>query len=252
MKVIINADDFGYSTDVNDAVASLMAADRITSATLMADGERLAEAVRLAATFPRCSFGVHLALTEMSPISSANVFREAGLLDENGRFNDAIRSIRPSGRLKEAIFSEWSSQVQRVVEQGVQISHFDSHHHVHTIPWLLGTVKRLQTKFGVGRVRSSMNWYLRSECRPSTVHLLKKRLWNSALRHWPSTKTTDHFTSFSWFVKNMMEGEIRRSGVAELMVHPGQPYAVDETRLLWSDWLSQMPCPIELINYSEF
>jgi len=39
--------------------------------------------------------------------------------------------------------------------------------------------------------------------------------------------------------------------VAELMCHPGQPYSVEETKLLMSDWIHQFPFKIELISYDQ-
>lgn len=251
MKVIINADDFGYSDHVNETIAALMDARRITSATLMGSGERLPEAARLTKQLPHCSFGVHLTLTEVAPLTAPDPFRQAGLLNDAGQFNDRVRSIRPTRALKEAVFREWSAQVQRVVDNGVEISHFDSHHHVHTVPWLFGTLKRLQRLYRVSRIRQSLNWYWNDETTPSRMLLLKKRIWNTAIRFWPATRTTDCFSHFDWFLKNMARGNYQASNTAELMVHPGQPYAIEETQLLWGDWLTSMPCQVQLINYRD-
>ncbi len=48
----------------------------------------------------------------------------------------------------------------------------------------------------------------------------------------------------------MQERSIRK-GIIELMTHPGQPYSVEEAILLNADWVSSLPCFVELINYND-
>ncbi len=253
LKLIINADDYGYSRQVNEAVGSLMETGVVTSATLMAGGLYFADAARRSIDFPQCSFGVHLTLTELAPLTSVDNFRCTGLLGADGRLltDDKLRRGRPIAAVKEAVFNEWSLQVKRVLDCGVKVTHFDSHHHVHTIPWLFPTLKRLQKQFDVRKVRISLNWYYDRAKRPTIWLLLKKRLWNKALRHWHRTTVTDYFMPFQWFIYNMAEGKAPTSGVAELMVHPGQPHYIEETQLLRSSWRSEMPCAIDLISYHD-
>jgi chitin disaccharide deacetylase len=253
LKLIINADDFGYSRQVNEEVGSLMETGMATSATLMAGGQCFADAARRSIGFPQCSFGVHLTLTELAPLISVENFRSTGLLGADGRLltGDKFRQVRPTAAVKEAVFNEWSRQVERVLDCGIKVSHFDSHHHVHTIPWLFRTLKRLQERFDVRKVRISLNWYYDRAKRPTIGLLLKKRLWNKALRHWRRTTVTDYFMPFEWFIHNMAEGKVPTSGVAELMVHPGHPHYIEETQLLRSDWRSRMPCAIDLISYHD-
>ena len=60
MNVIINADDLGKSIEVNEAIFDMMARGSVTSATILANGPKLQNALTRLAHFPHCSFGVHL------------------------------------------------------------------------------------------------------------------------------------------------------------------------------------------------
>ena len=61
--LIINADDFGYGSGVNRAIAFLHDQGVVTSAALMVNTPGTAEAVALASTRPRLALGLHVNFT---------------------------------------------------------------------------------------------------------------------------------------------------------------------------------------------
>lgn len=251
MKLIINADDLGYSVDTNRAIFSLMRCFRITSATLMANGPAFQDAVRHIPDFPNFSFGVHLTLTEFQALTTPQIFYDTKMIDERGVFTRELRKLRPNSALLSAILKEWEQQVLRILDNGVSVSHFDSHHHTHTIPWLFFALKKLQKRFNVRKVRASMNSYYQKEYSPPRRLLMSKKIWNFALRNIYRTRTADYLTFFEWFLANSYDGMVGSQGVAELMCHPGQPASSEVTELLRSDWVARLPFPIELISYHE-
>ena len=249
MKVIVNADDLGFSGEVNDAIFGFMALGRVTSATIIANGEGVEDAARRARELPGCSFGVHLNATGLKPLT-----RSPGLspiLDEAGNFaGDAIRRTGITATLRKAIFTEWCAQVEKVQSLGVRVSHFDSHHHTHTIPGLFPVLKRVQHRFGIRKVRISMNIY--SQTTPARNRLLPagKAIWNFALRHYQATATTEGFSSLGVFCEAMRESPRGFSSV-ELMVHPGGAGYEAETRLLDSAWWEELSLKPQFINYHD-
>src|SRR5437879_1691774 len=142
MRIIINADDLGYSRDVNERVFSLIEARKVTSATLLANGPWYEQAASQLRSYPYASFGVHLNVTEFVSLSSTRALR--CILDSKGCFRGDVRAFNLDSSLREAIYREWCAQVNRVIQSGIPVSHFDSHHHVHTIPCLFLVLKRLQ------------------------------------------------------------------------------------------------------------
>ncbi len=248
MKIIINADDLGMSTKVNDAVFALMAARRITSATLLANGAEVEDAVQRTRALPHCSFGAHLNLSQFRPLTSHPGLQP--ILDSDGCFaGNRLREIKISSSLREGIFCELSAQVERLLGLGVRLSHFDSHHHMHTVPGIFPVVKQLQKRFGIRKVRLTMNIYP-PEAPAPVARRAAKVLWNCALRQWYRTKTTGSFTSLAIFAALAKEKSYFGDSV-ELMVHPGSLDFESETELLWKDWTQALPFAAQLISYNE-
>jgi predicted glycoside hydrolase/deacetylase ChbG (UPF0249 family) len=219
--VIINADDLGVTPAVNRAAFDLMDRGRITSATLLANGAAVEEAAEGARRRARCfSLGT-------------------------------IRTLAVPGEVREALFLEWSAQVERVRALGIRISHLDSHHHVHTHPWLFFVLKRIQQRFQVRKVRTTRTVF---PCSSSGPRLWRKwalkGLWNFALRHYVATRTTDGFTDIPEFCRWARRGRGRfRSW--ELLTHPGGLAVPEEALVINTDWARDLPCPIQLISYDE-
>jgi len=226
MRIIINADDLGYSQEVNDEIFTLMRRRLVTSATLMANGPALESACRGAQEFPDLSFGVHLVLTEFAPLTSQEALRP--LLNEAGEFA-GLRRL-PASIDREAIFLEFSAQIQKLQDMGIKVSHIDSHHHMHTTPGLFGVIKKLQRRFGIRRVRPSRNLY---HVPQGMMKLASKRLYNFALRHWGNSITTDIFGPVMELAdpKNLPADP---AVTGDLALHPGDPRYAHETQ-----WLMQ-------------
>jgi predicted glycoside hydrolase/deacetylase ChbG (UPF0249 family) len=252
MKIILNCDDFGLNEIVNQRILELISLRRVTSATLIGNAPSIENAARNIPNLSQCSFGVHLNLTQFRPLTpQKDLGSLSACLDENGEFSgeDSLRTQKIDSSLREALFNELRLQVERILSLGVKVSHFDSHHHIHTIPELFFIFKRLQKHFGIRKVRTTFNIY---EPRSSVpwARLCKKKVWEFSLRHYYPTVTTSKFTSFNTFY-HLAKSRVLQYESVELMVHPGQHECKQETRLLYSDWQKEMRVPTELISYWE-
>jgi chitin disaccharide deacetylase len=245
--VIINADDLGMSQTVNEAIFDLMAKDRISSATMMANGPAMREAARHISRFPRCSFGVHLNLTQFEPLTGGPGARL--LVDERGQMSRANERATPGLERLRAVYQELCAQIERVLSLGVRISHVDSHNHVHTRSTVFPALKEVQRRYRIRRVRLSKNFYAPDRpCSPKK--LWKKRAYNWALKSIYRTQTTDAFTEFLTYYH--ADAASRRSiGRIELMAHPGAVYAAEETSILESDWIARHEGRVRLISYAQ-
>jgi predicted glycoside hydrolase/deacetylase ChbG (UPF0249 family) len=246
--VIVNADDLGLSRQVNDAVFDLMARGRISSATLLVNTPAFRDAIEQLRAFPRCSFGVHLNLSEFTPVTASP---ELAPLLRDGAFQaDLPRQARLTPALRRAAAEEWAAQVRAMIEAGHSPSHLDSHHHCHTIPWLLPALREVMRRFSIRTVRRSLDLY-EPEVRPSVALRLKKAAWHGALGFGLPVTTTTRFSSFATFVRTAREERLPTFESIELMCHPGHPGFERETRLLESDWTASLPFPVELISYND-
>lgn len=250
MRVIINSDDLGMNPVVNEKILDLMFRRRITSASILANGPSVEQAIKLLPKGTGCSLGVHLNLTEFNPLTPAKHLNGLrGCLDENGAFagqqNLDRFSISPS--CQEGIYRELKLQVKKVVSMGVKVSHLDSHNHMHTIPQVFPVIKRLQKEFGIRKVRTTWNIYPLGKPVSRTL-LMKKKVWDFALRRLYATTTTQGLTTFSTFYDLAKTRKLLCQSI-ELMTHPGHTEYDEETRLLDRDWENEIVFPVELISY---
>lgn len=237
---------------MNEEILALLSERRITSVTVIANAPAVEEAIRFLPKRSGYSVGVHLNLTEYSPLTrSSQAGPLAELLDDKGRFagEGVLRAAKLTAPLKEAIFRELCLQVEKVKSMGVNVSHFDSHNHVHTLPGLFPVLKRVQQYFSIRKVRITRNIYGRSSS-PSRVVLLKKYLWTCALRSYYRTVTTSGFGSLAAFF-DVAKGQSITHESVEIMVHPGHPQYQDETQLLHSEWQREIPFEIAMISYHD-
>jgi chitin disaccharide deacetylase len=228
VRIITNADDLGADVETNRAIFALMAEGLVTSASVLANGRATGAACQQSHNYNGRSFGVHLNLTEFSPLTAASGL--GGLVGGQGDFCGAVRSVSNLRQLRRGIFEEWCAQVERVAGFGVRISHLDSHHHVHTVPALLPVLKAVQRRYGIRKVRISKNLYTREQ-QPHRTLRLQKVLFNTALRLWVRTRTTHVFTDPQGFYESRALIQ-KRQWAVEVMLHPGDLGGPQEASLL--------------------
>lgn len=250
MRLIINADDLGMNEDVNFAIFGLMARGQVTSATILANAPAAGSALRQLHSHPTCSFGVHLNMTQFRPLTAETAL--APFLAADGEFHHASLRGALSPAAVEGIAREWQAQVAHVRAQGATPSHVDSHHHVHSHPYLFPAIGRFLKRTGVPRVRISKNVNGprfagdRESTLGDSVRSIANWAVNSGLRR--LAKTADGFTSLADFHALYVSGAFdaplwrrRNHWTLELMVHPGHPSYAEETALLTSGWLDEIP-----------
>jgi hopanoid biosynthesis associated protein HpnK len=140
--IVVNADDFGRSSDVNAAVVRAHREGLLSSASLMVTGDAFEEAVALARQNPKLAVGLHLVLSDGRPALPAAQIPH--LVDGSGRFLvDPVVAgwhyfLRPHVRTELA--REVAAQFERFSATGLALSHVDGHQHLHAHPSVFRTV----------------------------------------------------------------------------------------------------------------
>jgi predicted glycoside hydrolase/deacetylase ChbG (UPF0249 family) len=246
LHLIVNADDLGRSPEVNQAIFKWMERGRLSSASLLANGPGLEEALGRLPEFSGCSFGVHLNVEEFPPLRPAPAL--APLLDGEGHLTKRLRSTRRTPALLRAVYGEWCAQIEKLRSRGVQPSHLDSHYHAHSLPEMLPLLAALRRRYGIPCARVAMNLFEPGERKP--VHLrVFKRLYNAALRGLCGFRTTNAL-AFLQTGFRVPARDLERLGTVELMSHPGHSGFEDETRLLANLSDGRLP-PHRLISYHD-
>ncbi len=154
-RLIVNADDFGFTSGVNRAIVEAHTRGVVTSATLMANGPAFAEAAQLAKTVPKLSVGCHVVLTDGEPVVAAG---ELPSLTSSAHFRDgmvafAARAIAGTMADNE-ITAEATAQIRKIQSAGIAVSHVDTHKHTHLFPKILRPLLRAAAKCGVRSIRN--------------------------------------------------------------------------------------------------
>jgi hopanoid biosynthesis associated protein HpnK len=154
-RLIVNADDFGFTSGVNRAIAESHTRGIVTSSTLMANGPAFAEAVQLAQTTPNLSIGCHVVLTDGEPVLNA---KQIPSLTNGSRFRDGMTTFATraiAGKMDASeITAEASAQIRKLQSAGIVVSHLDTHKHTHLFPKILRPLLQAAAVCGIRAVRN--------------------------------------------------------------------------------------------------
>ena len=219
-RLIVNADDFGFTPDVNAGIVEAHRRGILTATTLMANGEAFDDAVRLAWENPGLDVGVHLVL-----VGGVSCLTGRPLPARVGELLRAMyrRRIVPEEELR--------AQVRRVMEAGLHPTHLDTHKHTHLAPRVLAALARVAREFDIRWVRRPFDFLITANPAPwrrraagRAFGFLRRRFQGVLERH--GCRTTDYFAGFQ------LTGSLRTSelvtlihalpdGLTEFMCHPG-------------------------------
>ena len=190
MKVIVNADDFGLSEDVNRAVEYCFKKSIISSTTILTNFPSFTSAVRIAydSNF-NDAIGLHFNIVEGTPLSESIL--RCQRFCTKGKFSYKRNSAIFLNRKEVlAIRQECESQIKRLLESGITPTHFDSHTHSHTeIPIFLAIIPILK-KYNIRNIRRPLNYNVKHDYK-----WFYKLMYASILKLC-GFRSTDYFCSF--------------------------------------------------------
>lgn len=142
-RLIVNADDFGFTSGVNRAIVEAHRHGVVTSSTLMANGPAFTDAAELTKTVPKLSVGCHIVLTDGQPVLGTkqlpSLTNASGFRD--GMMTFAARAM--AGRMDpDEIAAEAGAQICKIQAAGILVTHFDTHKHTHLFPKILRPLLR--------------------------------------------------------------------------------------------------------------
>ena len=228
MKLIVNADDFGYSKGVNLGIIEAHREGIVTSATMMVNMAGFTHAAGLAKENPGLGVGIHLVLDCGSPVSQ----EVPSLIDEQGRFRRGQDHL--SAANADQLRRELKAQIETFQASGLKLTHIDSHHHVHAHEEVLPIVLQLAEEYELP-VRNP--WTLTP----------------SEQVNWPQIKTTEGFMhrfygddlSVDTLISILDEIDQAGFSTVEMMTHPA---FLDEEVLTGSSYNHQRAKELQILT----
>lgn len=155
LQLIINADDFGRSKEINRAILRAHREGVLNSASLMVGGAAAEDAVRLARENPTLAVGLHLVVVDGPAVLTMSHIPH--LLDASGRFpNQPVRlglRYALSKTARRELRDEIAAQFEQFVSTGLRLSHVDGHQHMHMHPVVFDLMLPLAGRYGAQRIR---------------------------------------------------------------------------------------------------
>ena len=231
MKLIVNADDFGYTERVTAGILRAQRDGIVTATTLMTNAPHTVGAATLARANPSLDVGVHLVVSYGRPLTDA--VRVRSLLDADGTFYRPQELLSRDIDRHEAL-TEYRAQYRKARELlGRNPTHLDTHHWVHDHPaleWAIGELAR-----ETGAAARSHSDQQRDRLRERGV------------------RTPDHFArEFQYEGKvgvaqllEVLERVAKRDGITELMCHPGE---TDQAMAATSGYARERPTELATLT----
>lgn len=169
--VIINGDDFGLSSAVNEAVILAYRHGILRSASLMIGEVAAEEAVDSARRHPGLAVGLHIALSDSRPVLPPEQIPD--LVQADGRFhaNEAAisRRLLTSRAVRLQLRAEIAAQFTKFRETGLVCDHVNTHRNVHLHPVIAFAVFQAAARESIPVLRipwqprsGNMVWHQRS------------------------------------------------------------------------------------------
>lgn len=210
-RLVINADDFGFTPDVNAGIIHAHRQGVLTATTLMANGDAFDDAVRLARETPTLDIGCHLVLVQGGSLVTGRPFPET-----------ARQLLVALSRRQIDVYEELRAQVSKILAAGLRPTHLDSHKHTHALPGVFRVVARIAHEFGIPYVRLPLDATLSWARVPLDFARRRYCQWAGGY----NVRMTDHFMGFrltGTLTERTFEAAIcsLRQGLTEFMCHPG-------------------------------
>ena len=235
--VIITADDFGYSEEINEAVERGHREGVLSAASLMVTGAAAEDAIRRARRMPDLRVGLHLVLVQGIPVSDpADI---PVLVDGRGRFHAALAKagvlwfFHPQARRQ--LRREISAQLEAYRSTGLPLDHVNGHNHMQVHPTIFRElIRQLRDHPGTGlrlprepwsttindsspilRINNALRWLVMAPC----LKLMQGSLLRNGIthNHWLlGIKDSGHLTE----ERLLSLLDMLPDGVSEIHCHP--------------------------------
>ncbi len=238
-KVILTADDFGYSLAVNQAIEKAHLSGVLSTASLMVGASAAGDAVVRARRLPLLHVGLHVVLVDGTPTSPIDTI--SSLVDSSGAFPSHLFRAGVNfyfrAQTRRHLEQEIRAQFQAFRDAGLVLDHVNCHKHMHLHPSVGLLLLKVGSEYGMRTVRYPYEPFFPS-WQGSRKDLGKKLLSGFFLWPWRATlkrKLNQAQVRYNDFVFGMNDSGnmnlnlvlrflgLLPSGITEIYFHPAAP-----------------------------
>lgn len=154
-RLVVNADDFGRSRSINEAVIRAHREGILTTASLMVNGDAFAEAVELAKANPTLGVGLHLTL--VCGKATCGGMEIPDLVNPRGEFSDSPVAVGMryffDRRVRLQLAREIAAQFAKFKSTGLPLDHVNGHLNLHLHPTVFELLASRYQEWGIRHLR---------------------------------------------------------------------------------------------------
>jgi len=155
IKLIVNADDLGIDKGINRGIELSHREGIVTSTSIIAGGDFFDDALQIIKNNPELDTGLHFTLVLSKPVSEPS--KVSSLLKDGKVFRDYwynfYYALLRNKINKDEIAFELESQINKLLDNDITISHINSHLHLHLLPGVIESVLLIAKKFSIRWIR---------------------------------------------------------------------------------------------------
>jgi len=243
-KLIITCDDLGVSEETNLGIKHCLNERVASSSSIIANSDFYDHAMHnVVNKTPIKFYGLHLNLTEGKALNKncINI-----ICNENNRFKISAKKYfllnfsKLNKTYENVIYNEFKSQIEKVLKDGIKISHFDSHEHIHHSPWVFKIISALGKEFNINKIRFVNEKIVIKNYFKDTYYKLKSlNYFKHFIINMCNKKIINTFSSPDYFFGVLNSGKIeldefflyfdsiKSEKIVELCVHPANKIVND-------------------------
>ncbi|MBW2039770.1 MAG: ChbG/HpnK family deacetylase [Deltaproteobacteria bacterium] len=240
--LIINADDLGISSEVNQGIRIAYEKGVITDSSLLIKGPYSKESIEMIKGVPSFRVGLHIDLDPLLGWESPG--------KERYPRQELLRMMNDPD-FASRVGEEIDKQITAFLEEGLTPSHVDTHHHVHSFPQILLPLVEAMVRYEIKAIRFCRKGYYLMGRQDITL-TPEVACWMEKLLQEKGIFYPHHFIdpTFPFSLKELPQG------ITELMVHPstgGEPWRRKDFEMLMDPFFATTLGEegIDLISFSE-
>jgi len=175
--LIYNADDYCLNIKESERITELSQYGIIKSTTIVSNNPTLKDYINKI-KYSGLSIGIHINLVEGKPLSNSS-----SLVDEDGNFfskKDFVQRLFLGKIDYKEIEKEISLQFEYLLDNGIYITHIDSHQNTHLFMPVLNAIIKAAEKFKVKKIRGQKfisNWFMETNSVKYSIRDMFSFLW---------------------------------------------------------------------------
>jgi predicted glycoside hydrolase/deacetylase ChbG (UPF0249 family) len=210
LKIVVNADDFGMSNVVNQAILKSFNNNWISTTTIICNMAGFEEACEIAHSEKILDrIGIHFNITEGKPLTE-KLKKLKKFCNNNGEMFKSFKGQTFNSVEKEAVYIELEAQVNKLKKNHINPTHADSHRHSHHFIGTQSLFIALAKNNSIPAVRLRFNY----------GNLSLQRIIYSKLYNWRLEFAALAKTKYFCEIRNVDKKLLLKNKPFEVMVHP--------------------------------